>query len=129
MVVDASMTDRHAYPRPTMERPDWINLNGWWDFAIDSDAQWTKPEQVEWDRRILVPFSPETKLSGVGHAPFSRVVWYKREVEMPELSGRDGQGGGARGGGSRRLILHFGAVDYAATVWVNGLLATRHEGG
>ena len=117
MVVDASTNDRHAYPRPVMERAHWINLNGWWDFAIDPEALWTKPEQATFNRRILVPFSPETRLSGINDTGFYAAVWYRREIESPDLSG------------GQRLILHFGAVDFRTTVWVNGHLAVRHEGG
>ena len=117
MVVDGTMIDRHGYPRPLMERPEWTNLNGWWDFAVDTDASYTHPDNVPFTRRILVPYSPETKLSGISDTSFYRAVWYRREIEAPELSG------------GRRLVLHFGAVDYAASVWVNGRLATRHEGG
>jgi hypothetical protein len=100
-----------------MERDHWFNLNGHWDFAIDHEAVWTNPDQVTFDRRIMVPFSPETRLSGVNETGFYRAVWYRREIDVPDLSG------------GRHLILHFGAVDYAATVWVNGRLAVRHEGG
>lgn len=117
MVVDVAMKDRHGYPRPIMERDEWFNLNGLWEFAIDPQGTWTRPEQVAFDRRILVPFSPETRMSGIHETGFYQAVWYRREIETPDLSG------------DRRLILHFGAVDFAATVWVNGRLATRHEGG
>ena len=117
MTIDGSIKDKHGYPRPLMERPEWTNLNGTWDFAIDADAQWTSPTEVPWDRRIVVPFSPETKLSGIHETGFYRAVWYRREIETPDLS--DGQ----------RLIIHFGAVDYSATVWINGHIAGKHEGG
>src|SRR5206468_7942542 len=66
---------------------------------------------------INVPFSPETALSGVENTGFFKAVWYRRTFEAPEL------------GNSARLILHFGAVDYCAKVWVNGQLAGEHEGG
>ncbi len=117
MNIDGSIKDKHGYPRPIMERPEWTNLNGLWDFAIDADAQWSSPTEVPFDRRIVVPFSPETKLSGIHETGFYRAVWYRREIETPDLS--DG----------RRLILHFGAVDYATTVWINGRIAGKHEGG
>jgi beta-galactosidase/beta-glucuronidase len=117
------MTDRHAYPRPMMERADWTNLNGWWEFAMDRDAAWSSPDQVQWTSRILVPYSPETKLSGIHDTSFYRAVWYRRDVSVPDLSPQ------SPGEAGRRLILHFGAVDFNATVWVNGLLASRHDGG
>src|ERR1043165_5855785 len=114
---NGSVKDKHGYPRPMMERSDMTNLNGKWDFAIDPEAAWSSPEQVRWGRQILVPFSPETKLSGVHETGYYRAVWYRREISPPDLSG------------GRRLIIRFEAVDYEATVWVNGRLAVRHEGG
>jgi len=106
-----------GYPRPMLQRQQWINLNGTWDFAIDAGAVWRMPEDVRWDRQIIVPFTPETKASGVQETGFYRAVWYRRNIERPRVA--DG----------KRLILQFGAVDYAATVWVNGKLAVKHEGG
>ena len=73
--------------------------------------------QVDWSTTIIVPFAPETPASGIGETGFFRACWYRRRFDAPELE--DGQ----------RLLLHFGAVDYAATVWVNGRFAARHEGG
>jgi beta-galactosidase/beta-glucuronidase len=113
--VKQPMDDPH--PRPQLERAGWVSLNGTWDFALDTDGTWQIPRDVKWDRHIQVPFSPETVASGVHHTGFFRACWYQRKFRVPDMS--DG----------RRLLLHFGAVDYAATVWVNGKLATRHEGG
>ena len=107
----------HEYPRPQLRRAEWWNLNGRWDFQIDVEARWQRPESVEWDGQIEVPFAPETSASGVAETGFYRAVWYRREFSAPEL--KDGQ----------RLILHFGAVDYRATVWVNNQLACVHIGG
>jgi hypothetical protein len=107
----------HGYPRPQLRRERWISLNGAWDFALDSGARWTRPGQVRWEREIHVPFSPETPASGVGDAGFYRACWYRRSFEAPDLEG------------GRRLIVHFGAVDYEATVWIDGELAVRHTGG
>ena len=92
-------------------------MNGVWDFAIDTAGGWKSPRDVQWERRIRVPYSPETHASGVGDTGFYRVVWYRRDFERPPLA--EGE----------RLHLHFGAVDYAATVWVNGIPMARHEGG
>ena len=100
-----------------LRRAEWSSLDGTWDFAIDHEARWTNPEQVAWRTTITVPFAPETPASGVGEAGFFRACWYSRQFDQPVLEG------------GRRLLLHFGAVDYAATVWVNGLVAARHEGG
>ncbi|HUS05919.1 MAG TPA: hypothetical protein VMZ52_06480, partial [Bryobacteraceae bacterium] len=107
----------HGYPRPQLERAEWINLNGEWDFALDPEAVWKHPEQVEWTARIRVPFSPETPASGIGNTGFYRACWYRRNFQPPPLSP------------TQRLLLHFGAVDYEARVWVNGSLCTTHEGG
>jgi len=114
-VTDASAG--HGYPRPQLRRDQWRNLNGVWDFAFDPDARWHLPAQVAWERQIAVPFAPETPASGIGDTGFHPVCWYRRAVETPAL------------GPGERLLLHFGAVDYAATVWVNDRLAGRHEGG
>jgi beta-galactosidase/beta-glucuronidase len=108
----------HGYPRPLLERPEWTDLNGPWDFAIDPDSHWTDHDQVEWNSTILVPFSPETPASGIGNTGFYRACWYRRTFEFPSKLGQN-----------KRLLLHFGAVDHIAAVWVNGSKAVEHEGG
>jgi len=108
---------QHGYPRPALARDEWTSLDGEWDFAIDREARWRIPSQVEWDGTIAVPFSPETTASGVGDTSFYRACWYRRTVVFPELRENE------------RVLIHFGAVDYAAVVWVNGHPAGRHEGG
>jgi beta-galactosidase/beta-glucuronidase len=105
------------HPRPQFVRADWASLDGEWDFAFDPDARWSRPDQVAWARTIRVPFAPEAPASGVGETGFFRACWYRRTFAAPDLAG------------GRRLLLHFGAVDYAATVWVNGEPVARHEGG
>ncbi len=104
------------YPRPQMRRDSYLNLNGRWEYAItDSD----EPPRC-WDGTILVPFSPESALSGVGRTlrP-GQTLWYRREVNVPQgFIPRDG-----------RLLLHFGAVDQEAAVYLNGVLLGRHMGG
>ncbi|MDP8909909.1 MAG: glycoside hydrolase family 2, partial [Chloroflexota bacterium] len=100
------MIPTHGYPRPQLERADWASLNGAWEFALDPDARWTAPGQVVWDATIAVPFSPEAPASGIGDTGLYRACWYRRAFDAPELAVGE------------RLILHFGAVDYAATVWV-----------
>ena len=107
----------HAYPRPQLERPQWVNLNGAWEFSIDANAAWASPDEALFESRIVVPFSPETKASGIGDTGLYRACWYRRKFESGKMES------------GRRLLLHFGAVDYAATVWVNGALAATHEGG
>ena len=101
------------YPRPQMMRESYRNLNGLWDYAItDTD---TCPEN--WDGKILVPFSLEAELSGVGRTLLpGQYLWYRRElVEAPQAG--------------MRLLLHFGAVDQACRVWLNGRLLGGHTGG
>ena len=101
------------YPRPQMMRESYRNLNGLWDYAItDTD---TCPEN--WDGKILVPFSPEAELSGVGRTLLpGQYLWYRRElVEAPQAG--------------MRLLLHFGAVDQECRVWLNGRLLGGHTGG
>ena len=110
-------SNSHAYPRPLLERDIWFSLNGDWEFSLDRDARSASPDQITWESHIEVPFSPETRASGVGDTGFYKACWYRRTFEKPEMA--DGH----------RLLLHFGAVDYAATVWVNGKLAAEHEGG
>jgi beta-galactosidase/beta-glucuronidase len=106
-----------GYPRPQLVRDRWISLNGAWDFALDHAGLWKLPTEVEWQSAIQVPFAPEALSSGIGDTSFFRACWYRRVV-MPA----------ARDAGSR-LILHFGAVDYDAAVWINGHLAGTHHGG
>lgn len=104
------------YPRPQMRRDSYLNLNGRWEYAItDSD----EPPRC-WDGTILVPFSPESALSGVGRSlQPGQTLWYRREVIVPQgFIPADGL-----------LLLHFGAVDQEAAVYWNGRLLGRHMGG
>mgnify|MGYP005838217763 CR=1 FL=1 len=112
----SSGNERHQYPRPQLQRPEWFSLNGEWDFAIDAEARWSAPEQVVWDSKITVPFAPETPASGIGDTGYFKSCWYRTQFVAPENPGS-------------RLVLHFGAVDHTATVWVNGSIAGRHAGG
>ena len=107
----------HGYPRPQLRRKHWQSLNGSWDFAIDTDGIWCHPDEVEWQATIQVPYAPETPASGIAQTRFFRVCWYRRTVDVAE-SVSEG-----------RHLLHFGAVDYRATVWINGYEAGTHEGG
>ena len=106
-----------GYPRPQLERDGWTSLDGPWEFCIDANAALSSADAVKWDRTIQVPFAPESPLSGVGDTGLYRRVWYRRSFGRPSLQPGE------------RAILHFGAVDYEATAWVNGKLAVRHEGG
>lgn len=105
------------YPRPLLKRGSYINLNGYWDYAFTQEFK--KPEQ--YDGQILVPFSPETVLSGVSRQlQPDEYLWYRRTFTLEKWT--DQKAG-------RRLILHFGAVDQACAVYVNGQKAAKHTGG
>jgi hypothetical protein len=101
------------YPRPQLERSGWTNLNGLWDYAVTSkDAK--APDS--WNGEILVPFCPESALSGVGRLiEPTEALWYKRPLPAPEKD--------------KRTLLNFEAVDYETTVWVNGSEVGKHTGG
>jgi beta-galactosidase/beta-glucuronidase len=96
---------RPEYPRPRLRRPTWINLNGVWEFGSGRAARF--------DRRITVPFCPQSPLSGIGQLS-EDVVWYRRRFQVDR---------------AECWYLHFGAVDYRATVWLNDVEVARHEGG
>src|SRR5688572_18954490 len=114
----ASVTGmKWEYPRPLMRRQHWVCLNGTWDFAFDQDTRHSHPSQVNWDREIQVPFSPETPASGIGETGFFRCCWYRRVLDVPFLES------------GQRLFLHFGAIDYQATVWADDAAVAFHEGG
>lgn len=102
------------YPRPQMARRGWLNLNGRWEYAINTSSRHPK----SYDGMIVVPFSPEAPLSGVERTLKSgEFLWYRRTVELPDyFSGK-------------RVLLHFGAVDQEAVVWVNATQVAYHLGG
>jgi beta-galactosidase/beta-glucuronidase len=109
------------HPRPQLVRDGWLDLCGEWGFAVDDAdgglaGRWSV-EAAPFGRSITVPYPPESKLSGVGDRTVHPVVWYRREIEVE------------RPGDGRRVLLHFGAVDYEASVWVNGQLVGSHRGG
>ena len=111
---------RAEHPNPQWERDTWKNLNGTWEFEFDfgcSAVERRLWEKERFDREILVPFCPESRLSGIGYTDFINGVAYRRNFELSqeELSGR--------------VLLHFGAVDYEASVYVNGTLVGSHKGG
>lgn len=101
------------YPRPQLTRHRWHNLNGVWQYGAASDG--TPPFDTELPQRILVPYPPESALSGIG--AHDDAMWYKRTFTVPRGWHRD------------HVLLHFGAVDQQATVWVNGVKVAHHEGG
>ena len=108
----------HAYPRPQLQRAHWRSLNGRWRFAWDDALRWRRPSDVtEWPLQIEVPMPPESSASGIGDRGFHRCCWYQCEFDAASPPPGD------------RVLLHFGAVDYEARVWVNGHLVAEHEGG
>ena len=103
------------YPRPIMERQDWKNLNGLWNYAVlDKGAQ----APTTYAGQILVPFAIESSLSGVGQTVTQdQELWYNRTFDIPKAWN------------GKRVLLHFGAVDWKTDVWVNGMNVGNHVGG
>jgi beta-galactosidase/beta-glucuronidase len=113
------MNPRNEYPRPQHQREDWMCLNGEWQFEIDYGNSGIDRGLLESNLsgQIQVPFCPESVLSRVHHTDFLNAVWYRKVVDVPqEWAGKD-------------IHLNFQAVDYDATVWVNGKEVVRHRGG
>lgn len=117
---DAVPVPRPEYPRPQFVRDEWVNLNGTWSFEFDFSRSGMDRKLYEskgFDNEILVPFAPQSGLSGVGFKDFIPEMWYHRVISIPE-NWKD-----------RNVILHFGAVDYIASVYIDGRIAGRHWGG
>lgn len=115
------MAYRQEHPKPQFERKNWMNLNGKWEFQNDPAASGTdrglQKFGAVFDSEIEVPFCPQSKLSGIGETDYYRSVWYRRKVSLTaeQLSGR--------------VVLHFGAVDYDAAVFINEEFCGGHSGG
>ncbi|MHB8128802.1 MAG: glycoside hydrolase family 2, partial [Mobilitalea sp.] len=90
-------TPRGEYPRPQFVRDLWTSLNGEWDFSFDTDS---------FDRKIIVPYACETRLSGLEEKEFHDTVWYRKKIFIPKEM-KD-----------KNIIIHFGAVDYECNLWV-----------
>lgn len=110
-----------GYPRPQLRRDNWHDLNGVWDFDFDDADRglvddWLAADH-EFGRRITVPFPPESQASGIGDPTYHPVVWYRRELDL------------APPAEDELILIHFGAVDYAAAVYLDGELVGEHEGG
>ncbi|HEY3913253.1 MAG TPA: beta-galactosidase, partial [Verrucomicrobiae bacterium] len=111
---------RPEHPRPDAFRANWASLNGQWQFEIDDQNSGESRGLMsgkDLASAITVPFCPESKLSGINHYGIMKNTWYRRSFEVPAAM----QG--------KRVLLHFGAVDYQAQVWVNGQSAGSHVGG
>jgi hypothetical protein len=121
LVTAQAPIPRPEHPRPDFQRDEWVNLNGEWEFRFDPADQGVKEQwfaKGNFDRRIVVPFCWESKLSGIQNLDKNnKVGWYRRTIQVPP----QWQGKGA--------WLRFGAVDYEATVWVNGKEVGKHVGG
>lgn len=120
MAVERKPIPRAEYPRPQFARSIWINLNGDWEFAFDDANQgielgWFDGRQLP--LKIVVPFAYQTELSGISDKSIHEQVWYARTFDLPEQFCQ------------RDLLLNFGAVDYACTVWVNGHEVGHNRGG
>ncbi|HBE78818.1 MAG TPA: glycoside hydrolase family 2 [Firmicutes bacterium] len=112
---------RNEYPRPEFVRQDWLTLNGEWLFEFDDRncglvEDWIN-KQRNFTKKIIVPFSFQSKLSGIGDPAIHRVIWYRREFEVPSAWL------------GRQIKLNFGAVDYFTSVWVNGKFIGANQGG
>jgi hypothetical protein len=106
-----------AYPRPQLQRPQWQSLDGPWRFCFDDARRYIRPGDIDaWPLAIRVPMPPESHASGIGDRGFHRCCWYQREFDCVPRA-------------NERVLLHFGAVDYQARVWINGHRVMEHEGG
>lgn len=118
--INSDEIPRSEHPKPQFYRAQWLNLNGEWNFAFDMnvtgiDKEWFK-NYASFDKKIIVPFCPESDLSGIGFKEFIPAVWYHRTFSIPK-------------DWDERVFINFGAVDYDCTVWVNGVQVGRHLGG
>ncbi len=111
---------RNEYPRPNFQRENWQNLNGAWQFAFDDHNQGMNErwyQQPKFEKTIQVPYTYQCELSGINNQDFHDLVWYAKTLALtPEML-------------QQTLLLHFGAVDYCADVWVNGVHLCQHQGG
>ncbi len=115
-----------SHPRPQLLRDRWADLSGVWDFRFDDDnvgieENWY--QNPRFDRRITVPFPPESPASGIADTGYHPIIWYRRDLDRDDLAAA------GMTQASPRLLLHFGAVDYRAQVWLNGTYLGFHEGG
>ncbi len=115
LAKDPERTPWDAYPRPRLRRDSFLNLNGWWDFTIVTDAE---SAPTAYDRRIRVPYCPESLLSGIAEVPTAgSYLWYRRCFTLPDGFIRD------------RVLLHIGAADQITYVYCNDRYVGEHRGG
>ncbi|HKW96517.1 MAG TPA: glycoside hydrolase family 2 TIM barrel-domain containing protein [Bryobacteraceae bacterium] len=121
LAAAAQPIPRPEFPEPQFERAQWLNLNGQWQFEFDDAnrglADAWQAAGKSFSREITVPFCFESMRSGIGDTSFHPWAWYRRSFTVPDAWK------------GRRVLLHFGAVDYRAMVWLNGQFTGRHEGG
>ena len=122
--IGEKIIPRPEYPRPQLVRKDnWINLNGEWDFAFDDaniglKERWHKKENSKnFDRKIIVPFCFQSKMSGIEDTSFHEVFWYRKEFKIQKQFEK------------KKVLLHFGAVDYSCVIYLNDAYVGSHEGG
>lgn len=118
--ITAFAIPRAEYPRPQFERNAWINLNGEWTYSFDFggsglEREWFK--STGFDQKIIVPFCPESKLSGVEYKDFINHMWYHRTISIPQ------------NWANKQVLLNFGAVYYKSEIYIDGVFAARHFGG
>ncbi len=115
------MIPRNEHPNPQFQREHWMNLNGEWEFELDqSKSGWNKGYQrtdTHFNEKIIVPFCPESKLSGIEYKDFINACWYRKDVYLDENQLQND------------VILHIGACDYFSSVSVNGREVGTHKGG
>ena len=119
-VASFAQQPRAEYPRPQFERADWVNLNGEWSFTLDlADTGHERDfyNSKGFDSKIIVPFAPESKLSGIAHTEFINGVWYQRTIQIPAAWAE------------KSVKLNFGAVYYESEVYIDGKFVGRHYGG
>jgi beta-galactosidase/beta-glucuronidase len=117
--MDTTSLPRSEYPRPILTRPNWLNLNGIWDFEVDEENRGYQedwPTRTAWDNQIIVPFAPGTSASSVSLDYDPTRVWYHRTFSRPDWP-------------ESETILHIGACDYHSRVYVNGRFVGEHRGG
>lgn len=114
---DIWVNDREKFPRKQMLRDRWISLDGAWNFSFDNYRKWNQPQDVDnWSHQITVPFAPESKASGVNDTSFHFRCWYEKQFNFQPAA-------------KKRYLIHFGAVDYEAKVWINNQYLGCHVGG